>query len=150
MTGVSEISANSAGSHKYVLLVGTNEENFNPFVSNAPFLYPLETSENRCFQGVENGCIGNKWVKQKKNRLKINVHKNLQVHRVFGKQKFYKMGAMCCSTGCEKLVFPKFCLSTVWIIPSFKSRYQDSVNFHLYHFNLPSLQESQLTKVNSF
>ena len=40
---------------------------FNPFVSNAPFLYPLKTSENRkvlwCFQGVKKGCIGNKWVK---------------------------------------------------------------------------------------
>ena len=39
---------------------------FNPFVPNAPFLYPLKTSENRkvflCFQGVEKGCIGNKWV----------------------------------------------------------------------------------------
>ena len=40
---------------------------FNPFVSNAPSLYHLKTSENRkifwCFQGVEKGCIGNKWVK---------------------------------------------------------------------------------------
>ena len=38
----------------------------NPFVPNAPFLYPLKTSENqkvlRCFQGVEKGCIGNEWV----------------------------------------------------------------------------------------
>ena len=38
---------------------------FNPFVPNAPFLYPLKT-ENRkifwCFQGVEKGCIGNEWV----------------------------------------------------------------------------------------
>ena len=38
----------------------------NPFVPNAHFLYPLKTSENRkvfsCFQGEENGCIGNKWV----------------------------------------------------------------------------------------
>ena len=37
----------------------------DPFVSNAPLLYPLKTSENRkvfCFQGVEKGCIGNKWV----------------------------------------------------------------------------------------
>ena len=33
---------------------------FNPFFSNAPFLYPLKTS---CFLGVEKGCIGNKWVK---------------------------------------------------------------------------------------
>ena len=39
---------------------------FNPFVPNAPFLYPLKASENRkvfrCFQGVEKGCTGNKWV----------------------------------------------------------------------------------------
>ena len=33
---------------------------FNPFVPNAPFLYPLKTSENLCFQGVEKGCVGNK------------------------------------------------------------------------------------------
>ena len=38
----------------------------NPFVPNAPFLYPLKISENCkvfwCFQRVEKGCIGNKWV----------------------------------------------------------------------------------------
>ena len=37
----------------------------NPFVHNAPFLYPLKT-ENRkvlwCFQGVDKGYIGKKWV----------------------------------------------------------------------------------------
>ena len=41
---------------------------FNPFVANAPFLYPLKTSENCkfiwCFQGVEKGYIGNKWVRE--------------------------------------------------------------------------------------
>ena len=35
--------------------------------ANAPFLYPLKTSENFTvfwyFQGVEKGCIGYKWVK---------------------------------------------------------------------------------------
>ena len=39
----------------------------NPFVSNAPFLYPLKTSENLmifCFQGVKKGCIGNEWVER--------------------------------------------------------------------------------------
>ena len=40
---------------------------FNPFFPNAPFLYPLEISENRnvfwCLQGAEKGCIGNEWVK---------------------------------------------------------------------------------------
>ena len=34
---------------------------FNPFVPNAPFLYPLKTSENRkvfwCFHGVEKGTL---------------------------------------------------------------------------------------------
>ena len=38
----------------------------NPFFPNAPFFYPLKTSENLtifwCFQGVEKGCIGNEWV----------------------------------------------------------------------------------------
>ena len=41
---------------------------FNPIVHNAPFLYPLKTSENLtvfwCFRGVEKGCIGNEWVKE--------------------------------------------------------------------------------------
>ena len=32
---------------------------FNPFVHNAPFLYPMVFW---CFQGVEKECIGNKWV----------------------------------------------------------------------------------------
>ena len=42
----------------------------NPFVPNAPFLYPLKTSENLtvlCFQGVEEGYLGNEWVKLVKN-----------------------------------------------------------------------------------
>ena len=42
------------------------ENAFKPFVSNAPFLYPLKTSENLtifwCFQGIERECIGNEWV----------------------------------------------------------------------------------------
>ena len=40
--------------------------NINTF--NAPFLYPLKTSENFtifcCFQGVEKECIGNKWANE--------------------------------------------------------------------------------------
>ena len=40
---------------------------FNPCFPNTLFHNPLKTSENRkvfwCFQGVEKGCIGNKWVK---------------------------------------------------------------------------------------
>ena len=41
-------------------------DSINPFISNPPFLHPLETSEHRkvfwCFQGIEKGCIGNEWV----------------------------------------------------------------------------------------
>ena len=39
----------------------------NPFVPNAPFLYPLKISENRkdflVFSGGKKGYIANKWVK---------------------------------------------------------------------------------------
>ena len=48
----------------------------NPFVPNAPFLYPLKTSENLtvflCFQGVEKGCIENEWVKT----IRCNISKD--------------------------------------------------------------------------
>ena len=41
-----------------------------PFVPNAPFLYPLKTSEKRkvfrYFQGVEKRCTGNEWVNIKR------------------------------------------------------------------------------------
>ena len=37
-------------------------QSFNPFIPNAPFLYPLKTSEN--FMERVKGCIGNKWVKR--------------------------------------------------------------------------------------
>ena len=44
----------------------------NPLVPNAPFLYPLKTSENLsvfwCFQGVKKGCIGKEWVKETQAR----------------------------------------------------------------------------------
>ena len=44
----------------------------NPFVSNAPFLYSLKTSENLkvfwYFQGTEKECIEKKWVK-----LSLNI-----------------------------------------------------------------------------
>ena len=40
---------------------------FNPYVPNAPILYPLETSENLtvfwCLERVEKRCTGNEWVK---------------------------------------------------------------------------------------
>ena len=50
----------------------------NPFVLSASFLYPLITSENLtffwCFQRVEKGCIGNKWVKRlSKSKFHIQI-----------------------------------------------------------------------------
>ena len=56
---------------------------FNPFVSIAPFLYPMETLENRtvfwCFRRVGKGCIGNEWVNKSLLAQSINVwtaHRN--------------------------------------------------------------------------
>ena len=39
----------------------------NPFVLNAPFLYPLKTST--CFQGVDKGYIRKKWVNKATSRF---------------------------------------------------------------------------------
>ena len=54
---------------KYLPVTGLRKTAFlSPFVPYATFLYPLKISENLavfwCFQGVEKGCIENKWVKQ--------------------------------------------------------------------------------------
>ena len=68
-----------------MLSLGHNRDNrfyyFNPFVPNAPFLYPKKTSENRTvfflyFQGVEKGCIENKWVKHVVSMLKLENKKS--------------------------------------------------------------------------
>ena len=41
---------------------------FNNFVPDAPFLYPMKTSENLavflCFQGVKKGGIDSKWINE--------------------------------------------------------------------------------------
>ena len=51
----------------------------NPFVPNASFLYPLKTLENLkvfwYFQGVEKGCIGNKWVNERNPDLVVIAQK---------------------------------------------------------------------------
>ena len=51
-----------------------------PFVLNAPFRYPLKTSEKLtvfwCFQEVEKGCIGNNWVNLLKRRLQYRCFPN--------------------------------------------------------------------------
>ena len=53
--------------HKYLWKADSilSHVHINLFVPNALFLYPLKTSENLmvfCFQGVETGFMGNKWV----------------------------------------------------------------------------------------
>ena len=49
-------------------LISVPRSLFNFDVPNAPFLYPLKTSENlavfECFQEVEQGCIGNERLKR--------------------------------------------------------------------------------------
>ena len=53
------------------------------FVPNAPFLYPLKTSENLtvfwCFQGVGKECIGSKWVKTDKKMWIFCMHKHMLI-----------------------------------------------------------------------
>ena len=44
----------------------------NPFVPNAPFLYLL------CSQGVEKGCIGNKWVGEGISGISFIERKSVQ------------------------------------------------------------------------
>ena len=48
---------------------------YKAFVPNAPFLYPLKTSENLtvfwCFQGIEKGYVGNEWVNNVFSRMII-------------------------------------------------------------------------------
>ena len=50
----------------FYLYIQKGSDFFNPFVPNAPSVYPLKTSENRkfsdVFRGVDKGCIGNEWV----------------------------------------------------------------------------------------
>ena len=58
--------------HAYDVFLASNDLlDINPFVLNALFLYLLKTPESRkvfyCFQGVEKGCTGNKWVKALKS-----------------------------------------------------------------------------------
>ena len=50
----------------------------NPFHANNFFWYPLETSENRCFQGVSTKISGMKWVK--KNVEQVSFIKALRKH----------------------------------------------------------------------
>ena len=64
----------------------------NPFAPNVPFLYPLKTSEYRkvfwCFQGVEKGCIGNKWVNPFQfTALFLYLLKILKKQRIWGYSK---------------------------------------------------------------
>ena len=62
----------------------------NPFVPNAPFVYPLKTSENftvfSCFHGVEKEYIGSKWVDQlwqKVGTLKEEICESETVSKCF-------------------------------------------------------------------
>ena len=52
---------------QYRRTMSRNVASLNTFVPNAPFLYPLKTTESLmvfwCFQGMAKGCIGNELVK---------------------------------------------------------------------------------------
>ena len=80
----------------------------NPFIPNAPFLYPLKTSENRkvfwCFQGMEKGCMGDKWVNCK-NKIRFRDRPFSTYAKFFEKLTFLS------------LFIGKFCVRTKWMIP---------------------------------
>ena len=51
------------------------QNTFNPFSPIPPFLYPLKNlSVFWCFQGVEKGCIGNRWVKSSAELSNVKVY----------------------------------------------------------------------------
>ena len=65
-----QVLKNLPAVHRSFAMIRTSANSLswlNSFAPNAPFLYPLKTSKNLtvfwCFQGVEKGCIRNKWVK---------------------------------------------------------------------------------------
>ena len=68
---------------------------FNPFVPNAPFIYPLKASENLtvfcCFQEVEKESIGNEWVSTE-NEFKMwdemGIRYNLKINLISNGDKF--------------------------------------------------------------
>ena len=78
-------------------LIWANQSGFKPgnscinqFFPNALFIYPLKTLENRkifcCFQRIEKGCIGKKWINELLS-IKHNIYKsfgdNYEVRGVF-------------------------------------------------------------------
>ena len=69
----------------------TLKRRFDPFVPDAPFAYPLKTSQNLTviwyFQGVEKGCIGNEWFKVRKRPR--SVHACFVLHNVCERRKSY-------------------------------------------------------------
>ena len=73
---------------------------FNPFFANAPFLYPLKTSENCkifwCLQGVEKGWIGNEWAniwseiwRWSLDFSSLKIHTEAQTTRLKTSQDFF-------------------------------------------------------------
>ena len=64
---------------------------FNPFIPNAPFLYPFKTWENHkvfwWFQGVVKGGIGNEWVITWYHKNEIT---SLHCHGITEKEYFMK------------------------------------------------------------
>ena len=67
-----------------------------------PFLYPLKISENRkvfwCFQWVEKGCIGNKWV----NSTFWDTERNTSLE--YRRMMFVWLGILHCKGALEKRI----------------------------------------------
>ena len=89
---------------------------FNPFFPNASFLYPLKQLENRkvfwCFQVVEKGCIGNKWVKERElfpqHSMVLLLHEFFEFWFTTCFQKIFPSSIML------SVFFSSLCMSGIW------------------------------------
>ena len=73
-----------------------NHSKFNPFVPNAPFLYPLKTLSEKltifwCFRRIEKGCIGNEWVKPNSSFQILSMQIHGQFYQTFPWQCFMNL-----------------------------------------------------------
>ena len=73
---------------------------FNPYIPNVPFLNPLKKSKNLkvfwCFQEVEKGCIGNKWVKMAQNIFSVRCNFRLGIGKYVSLNKITCYYATVC------------------------------------------------------
>ena len=110
--------------------------NFNPFVSNALFLYPLKIPKNRKvfwrFQEVEKWCTGIKWVDMIltwRNPINIDTQSNSEVYSnpvKYLRWLFCENKRLCWTV---IIIFPKM----LYLHVSLGSEYACELTYHVNH-----------------